>query len=398
MERQRAGAPPFGSREIRLGIAAVVAASVLFSAKSVFFKLCYRYGTPPIVLQTLRGFFSLPFFVWPLLSRITGRDAGAHAPLTRKDIGIIVWLGFSGYYLASIFDMVGLQYVTAGTERLILYVYPTLVVIFSALIFRKPIRRALYAPLALSYAGIAVSFGGEASMGGGRPWFGGTLIFCSAVFYALFLVWQGRLIHRYGTHFFAAACMAASFLFVIAQFLITYPLSSLAQPGPVLWIAGFTAVFCNVVPVYLYGYGVRLVGAGRGAVASSVGPVSTLLLSGLLLGEHPGVLQILGLGLVVAGTLRLGLGGTKPAPAAPAAPDQGRDDGSGPSPLPAPAGPASGALSGSLAGSCSVSIGKPASSEPLADPAASAAAFLASSGSKSGSASALRGHSQARSV
>ncbi len=405
MDSQRAAAAPQGNGNIKLGIAAVVAASVLFSAKSVFFKLCYRYGTAPIVLQSLRGIFSLPFFIWPFLARFFGPDARRLAPLGRKDLGIIVWLGFSGYYLASIFDMVGLQYVTAGTERLILYVYPTLVVIFSALIFRKPIKRMLYFPLALSYAGIALSFGGEASLGaGGHPWTGGALVFASAVFYALFLVWQGRLVHRYGPAFFAAGCMAASFMFVLAQFFLTHPMSDLAQPRPVLWIAAFTAVFCNVIPVYLYGYGVRLVGAGRSAVASSVGPVSTLILSGSLLGEHAGWMQILGLGLVVAGTLKLGLGGSKPAGPPP---DQGRGgSGSSPSPVVSVSGIGSGSGSGAGAtsGSGSGSIGRPASSTPrkgspataLSDPAVSAAAFLAASGTGAGAAGALRGHSHAR--
>jgi drug/metabolite transporter (DMT)-like permease len=372
-------------------MAAVVTASVLFSCKSVFFKLCYRYGTPPIVLQALRGFFSLPFFVWPLFSRIAGPAGRQAGPLTRKDMALLAWLGFSGYYLASIFDMVGLQYVTAGTERLILFAYPTLVVIFSAVAFRKRIPRALFGPLALSYVGIALSFGGEASLGsGGRAWMGGGLVFLSAVFYALFLVWQGRLVHRFGPGFFAAACMASSFAFVIAQFLLGYPLAALAQPGPVLWMAFFTAVFCNVVPVYLYGYGVRLVGAGRSAVASSMGPVSTLILSGTLLGERAGWPQILGLALVVGGALRLTWGGGKPA----------SDQGAGSSPMPAPL-PA--VVSAAVSTIVSTAVSEPASgpggaapvSPALSDPAASAAAFLASAG-KGGAAGALRGQSHTR--
>jgi drug/metabolite transporter (DMT)-like permease len=372
-----------------LGLAAVVTASVLFSAKSVFFKICYRYGTPPITLQMLRGLFSLPFFLWPLYARFSGREAGRYAPIGFKDFGILVWLGFSGYYLASIFDMVGLQYITAGTERLILYVYPSLVVIFSALIFRKRIPKLLFAPLALSYAGIALSFGGEATLGGGgRAWMGGGLVFLSAVFYALFLVWQGRLLPRFGTQFFAAACMAASFIFVIGHFLLTQPLASLAQPTPVLWIAAFTAVFCNVVPVYLYGYGVRLVGAGRSAVASSVGPVSTLVLAGTLLGEHAGVAQILGLGLVVAGTFKLA-GGDKPAPVQP-----GTSRGGTPSPsAPATRGEGESAPAWSPSPAPAKEGAPPAG---LSDPAELAAAFLASEAKGRGSGGTARGRSAIR--
>ncbi|MDB5102569.1 MAG: drug/metabolite transporter superfamily permease protein [Fibrobacteres bacterium] len=301
------------SRNAKLGLSAVVAASILFSAKSVFFKLCYRYGTQPVVLQALRGAFSLPFYLWPfLINRLRPADRRPE-PLSRKDMAIIAWLGFSGYYLASIFDMVGLQYVSAGTERLILFVYPTLVVLFSAWFFRKGIPRSLYLPLCLSYAGIALSFGGEAAgVPGGRPYLGGSLVFLSAVFYALFLVWQGRMVKRIGPQRLAAGCMIVSASCAFVQYLVCYPWSALAQPAPVIGIAAFTSVLCNVVPVYLYGYGVNLVGAGKAAVVSSVGPVSTMLLAGWLLGEGAGVLQVAGLALVVGGTLKLGLGRTGP--------------------------------------------------------------------------------------
>jgi drug/metabolite transporter (DMT)-like permease len=318
-------------RNLKLGLSAVVAASILFSAKSVFFKMCYAYGTPPVVLQAMRGAFSLPFFLLPLiLVRFRGA-AASPAPLSGRDLAVIAWLGFSGYYLASIFDMVGLQYISAGTERLILYVYPTLVVLFGAWIFRKRIPRSMYVPLALSYAGIALSFGGEAAAGepGARPYYGGFLVFLSAVFYALFLVWQGRLIGRVGSQRLGALCMMVSTACIFIQFLAGYPLEALAQPAPVVWIAILTSVFCNVVPVYLYGYGVNLVGAGKAAVVSSVGPVSTMALAGGLLGESTGPLQIGGLLLVVAGTLKLGMdmGKSAPAPSAsgPMAPKAGSD-------------------------------------------------------------------------
>jgi drug/metabolite transporter (DMT)-like permease len=310
-----------GTSGIKAGLIAVTAASILFSAKSVFFKLCYRYGTPPVVLQTIRGMFSLPFYLAPFLAMRLGPAEKRPPAMTNRDILIVAWLGFSGYYLASIFDMVGLLYVSAGMERLILFIYPTLVVLFSAVFFRKPgapfrIPRAMAMALLLSYAGIALSFGGEAGTvsAGGRPYQGGFLVFLSAVFYALFLVGQGRMVHRLGPQRLAAGCMMMSSVCVFAQFLACYPLGSLAQPAPVYLIAGLTSVFCNVLPIYLYGYGVHRVGAGMAAVASSVGPVSTLALAGVCLGERTGVLQVAGLALVVAGTLKLGSGKEKPVP------------------------------------------------------------------------------------
>jgi drug/metabolite transporter (DMT)-like permease len=365
-----------GNRNLKLGLSAVIAASVLFSAKSVFFKLCYQYGTPPVVLQALRSIFSTPFYFWPFLIHRFRPEAMRPAALSRRDLAIIVWLGFSGYYLASIFDMVGLQYVSAGTERLILYIYPTLVVIFSALVFRKRIPRNLFFPLGLSYAGIALSFGGEAAGDpGGRPFYGGSLIFLSAVFYALFLVWQGRMVGRIGPQRLAAGCMIVSTVFVLAQFLLCYPLDSLAQPGPVLVIAFFTAVFCNVLPVYLYGYGVNLVGAGKAAVVSSVGPVSTLILAGGLLGEGVGILQVAGLALVVGGTLKLGMG---KAPQAPG--DQSANGSLPPGPGASPGSPVSAAASAAVPLSLATAVpatAVPAAAAMLPGPAAPTAGVTA---------------------
>lgn len=341
-------------RSANRGLAAIVAASILFSCKSVFFKLCYRYGTPPVVLQALRGMFSLPFYLFPFLVLKFRSAAFRPATMTRRDLLIIAWLGFSGYYLASIFDMVGLQYVTAGTERLILFIYPTLVVLFSAWMFRKRIPRNMLAPLLASYAGIALAFGGEADVAvpGARPMYGGFLVFLSAVFYALFLVGQGRMVRRLGPQRLAAGCMMASSACVFAQYLFCYPLGSLAQPAQVYWIAGLTSVFCNVVPVYLYGYGVHQVGAGKAAVVSSIGPVSTVALAGILLGERTGGFQLAGLGLVIAGSLRLGFARTK------ASPGQAEGVGSGADPDRSPASPAGSPVPPALAAATAPASGE----------------------------------------
>lgn len=299
--------PPDAPRAFRLGCTAVAVSSVLFSAKAVFIKLCYRFGVEPTVLMALRMLFSLPFFIVMAWGPWAGSKEKVVA-LERRDLQGIAGLGILGYWLASYFDLTGLQYVSAAMERMILYVYPTLVVLFSAWIFRRPVGRSLILPLVLSYAGIVASFGGEAmSVQGSGLHLGVFLIFLSAVSYALFLILQGRMVGRIGPRRLTAYSMLFSTVCILVQFALTHPLHSLRQPRPVLLLSLLLAVLCTVIPAFLLGYGVRKVGAGRAAVISSVGPVSTFLLAAWLLGETAGPLQALGLVLVILGGLMLAL-------------------------------------------------------------------------------------------
>jgi drug/metabolite transporter (DMT)-like permease len=215
-------------------------------------------------------------------------------------------LGLLGYYIASLLDIIGLLYVSAGTERLILYVYPSLVIFLSAWLFGKSIPRYLLMPLLLCYLGIALSFGGELAKDiGGRPLLGGSLIFLSALSYALFLVGHGRLVNRIGPQRLGAYAMLAASAAVFVHFAITQPVSALVQNHTVYLLAGLTAVFCTVIPVYLFGYGVQVIGSGHAAIVSSLGPVSTYVLAAIMLGEGTGYLQVTGLGLVLLGSLSL---------------------------------------------------------------------------------------------
>jgi drug/metabolite transporter (DMT)-like permease len=220
------------------------------------------------------------------------------------------------------FNVHGLQFVSAGMERMILHVYPTLVIVFSALIFRKRLESRLILPLALCYAGIALSFGGEAASGhGSRPWLGGALVLMSAVAWALYLVIQVPLLQRVGPQRITAFGMIAASAAVVGHFLLTHPAASLMQAAPVQALAFLTAVFCTVLPAYLFGYGLQRVGTSPAAVVSCVGPVFTFFLAGALLGETVGPLQAVGLAAVLGGGLMLAFGKEKrAAPAsAPAA-------------------------------------------------------------------------------
>jgi drug/metabolite transporter (DMT)-like permease len=304
--------PDQTSSGTRIGYLAVAASAVLFSAKAVGIKLAYAHGAEPLVFQTLRMAYSAPLFLgMALLPRIRGR--ARESPLSGRDLAVIAALGLLGYYLASIFDLMGLQYVSAGMERLILYAYPTLVVLFNLWIFRMPAGPGLLLPMLLCYAGIALAFGGEAAVAdpGSRIAWGAFLVFLSAVCYALFLVIQGRIMGRVGPHRITGYAMLASGAAVGLHFLAAHPLDSLAQPAPVQGLAFAVAIFSTVVPAYLLGYGLHRIGATRAAVVSNVGPVSTLAMAAWFLGEPAGPFQWIGLALVLAGSFLLASGKEK---------------------------------------------------------------------------------------
>lgn len=309
---------------MRLGFLAVAASAILFSAKAVFIKMSLARGASPEAFMALRTLFCLPCFgamaalgYWK--DRRTGRG------LSSRDMAGVAGLGLVGYYLSSLCNVHGLQWVSAGMERMILFVYPTLVVVFGAALGRRRLERDLFLPLALTYAGIAVSYGHElqASGAGARPHLGAFLIFLSALLYALFLVFQADYISRLGPNRVTTFGMLFGSAGVLIHFLLRNPLGDLRQDALVIFLSFITATLCTVAPAYLLGYGIARIGTSPSAVVSSVGPVSTLVLAAILLGEAIGWAQVLGLALVIAGGLKLGMGRkpgstARPGPGRPA--------------------------------------------------------------------------------
>jgi len=236
--------------------------------------------------------------------------------IARADWWRLVWLGCIGYWLASLLDFMGLQYITASLERLVLFLYPTLVVLLSALMLRQPITRRAVAALVLSYAGIAFVFWHDIRFAGdaGGTLKGGALVFASAILYALYLVQAGGVIARLGSARFIAWAMLASTVFVVTQFLLTRPLAALAVPRSVQAISLAMAVFSTVLPTWLIAESIRRMGANAASLVGSLGPVFTIGLGAMILGEPVHAIQLAGAALVLGGVLLVTL---KPRSAAP---------------------------------------------------------------------------------
>jgi drug/metabolite transporter (DMT)-like permease len=288
------------NRNALLGVMLALLAAVGFSAKAILVKLAYLDGVDAITLLALRMAFSVPFFIGVALW-IRYQHA---QPLTTHDKMLILILGLIGYYLSSFLDFLGLQYISAGLERLILFLYPTMTVILSALIDKRAIGKKVIAAMALSYAGIALVFLHDVGMKqGGSVVLGATLVFLSTLSYSTYLVGVGHAIKRIGTTRFTAYAMVVASLASLLQFLLMRPISALDLPFRVYELSIAMAIFSTVLPVFMLSYAIRRIGSGSASLIGSVGPVSTIYMAYLFLHETISLLQIAGSSLVLAGVL-----------------------------------------------------------------------------------------------
>lgn len=262
------------------GLALAAAGSVAFSGKAIIVKLAYRHGVDAVTLIMYRMLFALPLFV--ALAWWAGRGKPA---LTRRDAAVVFGLGFSGYYLASFLDFAGLQYISASLERLILYLNPTLVLALGVLLFRRRVSGARLAALAVSYAGVLLVFGHELGTTGPRTALGTLLVFGSAVSYAVYLVYSGEEVRRLGALRLTGLASSVACVLCIVQFVLLRPWAAAAVAPPVLWLSLLNATVCTVAPVVMVMMAIERLGATLTAQTGMIGPLSTLLMSVVILGE-----------------------------------------------------------------------------------------------------------------
>lgn len=287
-----------------VGMVLALLAALFFSIKAIFVKLAYQYGVDAITLLTLRMAFALPVFV--VVALMEQRKTSARK-ITLNQAAAMIALGLIGYYLASMLDFIGLQYVTASIERLVLFLFPTFTVLLSMLFLGRRISRVEIGALMLSYAGIALCVGQEVSLDGENSLLGVLLIFGSTLAYAIYLIGSGELIPRIGSRRFMAYAMIVSCLAVLLQFIISRDLAMLHQPVAVYGYGLAIAVLSTVLPAFMLAAAIHRIGASHTSIIGGIGPVLTIILAVLILGETMTGLQIGGALLVVAGVLLLGL-------------------------------------------------------------------------------------------
>ncbi|MCL4121418.1 UNVERIFIED_CONTAM: hypothetical protein GTU68_049707 [Idotea baltica] len=265
-------------------------------------KLAMPYGIGPVPLLMLRMGFAVPFYAGILIWIAKCGDGSASLG---KHWLSVFFLGFVGYYLASYFDFVGLVHIPASLERVILYSYPTLVLLVSLVFLKKKVTPHQWIAIALCYFGVfvAVRFGKSDAVIE-HFWLGVTLIFLSALTYAVYLVGSGELIPKLGVWVFTSYAMIVSAICVTIHFGLTTDVAELTRyPWPVYAYALAMAIFSTVIPSLLISEGIKRIGASNAAIIGGVGPISTIVLASIFLGESFTLPQMIGTALVIGGVV-----------------------------------------------------------------------------------------------
>jgi drug/metabolite transporter (DMT)-like permease len=278
------------------GLLLAAAGSIAFSGKAIIVKLAYLHGVDAITLVMLRMLFALPFFIamawW----------AGRHqAPLTRTDWLGVLGLGFLGYYLSSFLDFLGLQYISASFERLILYLNPTLVLVLGWVLYKRKITYRQGMAMAVSYSGVLLVFGHEVSLVGDNIGLGAILVFGSAISYAIYLTYSGELVKRLGSLRLAGLATTVACFFCILQFVLLKPVAALNVVPEVIWLSMLNATVCTVLPVLLIMMAIERIGPGLTSQIGMIGPLSTLTMGAFFLNETFNLWILMGTVLVLGG-------------------------------------------------------------------------------------------------
>ncbi|TDY88339.1 UNVERIFIED_ORG: threonine/homoserine efflux transporter RhtA [Herbaspirillum seropedicae] len=279
------------------GLLLAIIGAIFFSAKAIVAKLMYRYQVDAVMVITLRMLFSFPMFAAVALWK-----ARTQPPLARADVLRIVVLGLMGYYLSSFLDFLGLQYISAGLERLILFLTPSFVMLIAFFFFKRKVGWIEWAALLVSYFGTVLVLQHDLQSGGSNVILGSALVLGSALSYSIYLISSGELVRRVGAVRLVAYAMCVSSVACLIQFFILRaPADLVTQVAPVYQLSLFNAVFCTVLPVFLTMVAVARIGAPTAAQAGLVGPVSTLFMGAVLLDEPITGIQLAGTALVLAG-------------------------------------------------------------------------------------------------
>jgi drug/metabolite transporter (DMT)-like permease len=281
---------------VLLGILGIV----LFSSKAVMVKLAYQYEVDALSVLFLRMLFSFPFYICMIIiySKKQTKDV-----IVKKDYAWVVFFGVVGYYLSSYFDFVGLVYIKASLERIILFIYPTIIILFNKLFLKKSISKIQIIAIALTYLGIVITFWGEVETSGNDTYLGGFFIILCAITYASYLVGSGWLIPKFGVVKFTSYVMVVSCFCVFIHYALISKVSPFSYSKEVYILGFLIAIFATVIPSFLVSEAINRINSSNFAVIAGIGPISTIILASIFLNEQLTFIQLFGALIVIGGIL-----------------------------------------------------------------------------------------------
>ena len=291
-----------GRRRLLVGYAMAAGGAILFSMKAIIVKLAYGLDVDPETLLALRMGFSLPFYLGVGFLAIRPRQHKLAAiPSPRLTLRAML-VGALGMWVASYADFLGLQYISAQFERLILLTYPMFVVLFGAMFFHERVRPRALIALGVSYVGLGLIFLSEnVSAQGSNVALGAGFVLIGAIAFAMYQLLAKQTIDAIGPKLFTCIGMTGASLGAFAGFFVHHPLSALFVTGPLLLYAVFVAVASTVLPTFLMSAALHRISAQANATIGILSPVSTILLAALILGERLTMAGVAGMALVFLG-------------------------------------------------------------------------------------------------
>ena len=255
----------------------------------------------------LRMLIAFPFYLIVLILN----KAKLKGNITRSHLLWAIAMGVLGYYLSSLFDFIGLQYVSAGIERIILFVYPTLALVINRVLFKVSITKRQWISILITYLGIGIAYWGELHLMPNTHLFiyGSVMVLLCGITYAFYLVGTGKLVPLMGARVYTSVAMIAASMGIFSHYLLQTinkgSLDSLVYPMPsnIIWYVIALAMVATVIPSFLLSTGMKRLGSNNLSIITSIGPVSTLFQANLILGEILSWQQLIGTGLVIVGVL-----------------------------------------------------------------------------------------------
>jgi drug/metabolite transporter (DMT)-like permease len=294
------------SKHFVSGFLLSLAGALLFSTKAIFVKLAFKEtGVDAVTLLSLRMLFALPFY---LIAAWIGLKKENSKKLSNATLFWIITMGIFGYYLSSLFDFIGLQYVSAGLERLILFLYPTFAVLINTYIFKAALSKRQVIALFLTYFGIGIAYFAELKTDSDNPnfIFGAFMIFLCAITYSFYLVGTGKLVHKAGATRYTAYAMISATVGIFTHFLLTKNATEIHFTTTLTWYAIALAIIATVIPSFMMSNGMKKIGSNNVSIITGIGPVSTIIQAHFFLGEKILLLQIIGTIFVIIGVVLIG--------------------------------------------------------------------------------------------